>query len=378
MPKPLIAAALLCLAPPMAPAQSASLDGAEFTLAPIASDLQGPVFLTAAAGDPRLFVVEQPGTIIILDKGAARPSPFADLTESIRSGGVQGLLGLAFHPGYAANGRFFVAYTDPTGDLIIAEMAASSDPNRADPASLKPLLTVPHRDADNHNGGWIGFGPDGLLYIGTGDGGGGGDEANNAQNPDQLLGKILRIDVDKAAPYAIPPANPFAKGGGAPEIFVLGTRNPWRASFDGDQLYIGDVGQGEWEEIDVISTADAGANLGWRVMEGRACFNAGTCDTAGLTLPIHVFDHNDSCSVTGGYVYRGPAMPALQGRYFFSDFCSGALMSLRLQQGTAQQLSNLTPELGSLGPVTSFGQDAAGEIYVLTMDGTVSKLVPAD
>jgi glucose/arabinose dehydrogenase len=236
---------------------------------------------------------------------------------------------------------------------------------------------VPHDQADNHNGGWLGFGPDGLLYIGTGDGGRGGDPWGNAQNPDGRLGKILRIDVDAARPYAIPPANPFASGGGAPEIFALGLRNPWRAAFDGSDLYIGDVGQGDWEEINILTPASAGANLGWNRTEGPDCFKPSACDQTGLTPPVLVYNHDQGCSVTGGYVYRGTAMPALQGRYFFSDFCAGTLMSFRLSDGKATDPVTIPDALNSLGQVTSFGQDAAGELYILTLDGTVVKLVPA-
>ncbi len=346
-------------------------DGVTIAAQTIATGLDQPVHLAAPPGDPRLFIVEKTGLIRIIAEGALQDQPFLDLRSRISTASEQGLLGLAFHPGFARNSRFFVYYTDPRGTITVAEG------NAADPSRLTALLTVPHDQADNHNGGWLAFGPDDLLYIGTGDGGAGGDPWGNAQNPDVRLGKLLRLDVDAAKPYAIPPGNPFATGGGAPEIFALGLRNPWRAAFDGDLLYIGDVGQGEWEEVNVLKTTDAGANLGWNRAEGIGCFDAATCDLTGLTPPVHVYDHNLGCSVTGGYVYRGAAMPALQGRYFFSDFCTGNLMSFRLQNGQARDVVGMTDATTSLGQVSSFGQDSAGELYMLTLDGTVSKLVPA-
>jgi glucose/arabinose dehydrogenase len=367
-------ALLLALAlPGAAAAQSARIDGVILTLAPVAEGLDGPVALTSPPGDPRLFVVEQSGRIRIIADGNLQQTPFLDIAGEISSGGERGLLGLAFHPDHASNRRLFLYFTAPNGDIRIAE--ARADGSRADPASLRVLLTIPHREAANHNGGWLGFGPDGLLYAGIGDGGGAGDRRGNAQNPASLLGKILRLDVDGATPYAIPASNPFAKGGGAPEIFAMGLRNPWRNDFDGETLYIADVGQNEWEEISTITTADAGANLGWNVMEAHACFRAESCDPSGLVPPIHAYDHDLGCSITGGFVYRGSAIPALQGRYLFSDYCTGPLMSLRLEAGSA---TDITVSEGSFGNVTSFGEDSAGELYILTADGTVSRLIPAN
>ena len=371
--------------PALSLAQTATLDGVSVSLQTVATGLDSPVFLTSPPGDPRLFVLEQPGRIRIIAKGALATQPFLDIADQISSGGERGLLGLAFHPDHAANGRFFVYFTTPAGDIRIAGVQVSADADRADETSLRVLLTIDHSQAANHNGGWLAFGPDGLLYAGVGDGGGAGDRRGNAQNPENLLGKILRLDVDAdadadadaAAPYAIPAGNPYATGGGAPEIFALGLRNPWRNAFDGTDLYIADVGQGEWEEVNVISTRDAGANLGWNRMEGRACFGATACDQTGLTLPVHAYDHDSGCSITGGFVYRGAALPALQGRYFFSDYCSGALMSLRYQNGQATAIETSADTFGSLGNVTSFGQDSAGELYILLGDGTISRLIPA-
>ena len=345
-------------------------DGVTIAAQTVATGFDQPVFLTSPPGDPRLFVVEKTGRIHIISPGRHLPEPFLDLSSRVSTASEQGLLGLAFHPEFAANDRFFVYFTDPRGTITVAEGQS------ADPATLRILLTVPHDQAPNHNGGWLGFGPDGLLYIGTGDGGGAGDRRGNAQNPNRLLGKILRIDVDQATPYTIPPGNPFATSGGAPEIFALGLRNPWRAAFDGDLLYIGDVGQNAREEINVLRPTDAGANLGWNRVEGHACFKPANCDATGLTPPVHVYDHSLGCSVTGGYVYRGTAMPALQGRYFFSDFCAGTLMSFRLQGGAAQDITGSETNPASLGQITSFGQDSAGELYLLTYDGTLAKLVP--
>jgi glucose/arabinose dehydrogenase len=368
----------LCL-PGVAHAEqsAATVDGVAITLAPVAENLRQPIFLTAPKRDPRLFVVEQGGRIRIIENGAVRPEPFLDIADAIRSGGEQGLLGLAFHPAYATNGRFFVNYTDRQGDTQIVAYRVSPDASVADKSSAATILSV-DQPAPNHNGGWLGFGPDGFLYVGMGDGGRAGDPWGNGQNPNALLGKILRLDVDSAAPYAIPLENPFAKGGGAPEIFASGVRNPWRIAFDGNDIYVADVGQNKWEELSVIMAADAGANLGWNRMEGSACFRpSANCDTAGLVLPIHEYSRDGGCSITGGYVYRGSAIPELQGRYFFSDYCGGTLRALRYANGRAESVVDFGNELGSIGAVTSFGVDDAGEIYVLNAQGAIQKIVRA-
>lgn len=357
-------------------AQGSSVDGTPVTTRVLLNGLDQPVFVTSPPGEKRLFIVQQTGKIRIFREGQLVSKPFLNHETRISTGGERGLLGMAFHPNYAANGRLFVYFTNPDGDIQISEFSVSNDPDRANANSERILLTIPHRDAANHNGGWLGFGPDGFLYIATGDGGSAGDPMNNGQDKRQLLGKILRINVDGGSPYGIPPKNPFATRGGAPEIFALGLRNPWRASFDGERLYIGDVGQDKWEEISVIRTNDAGINLGWRLMEGPECFKPKTCDQTGLTLPVYSYDHGTGCSVTGGYVYRGKAMPALDGRYFFSDFCSGQLMSFRLRNGAARDFANLSDDLGSLGQISSFGQDGVGEIFILTLSGELRKIVP--
>jgi glucose/arabinose dehydrogenase len=334
---------------------------APFGLETVAEGLDHPVFVTAPAGDPRLFIVEQPGRIRIMVDGAVGDTPFLDIAELISSGGERGLLGLAFHPDYASNGRFFVNFTDPKGDTRVAEYKVSADPDAADPAIVKELLFV-DQPRGNHNGGWIAFGPDGLLYVAMGDGGGAGDPRNNAQNPRTLLGKMVRLDVD----------------GGEPEIFLSGVRNPWRNAWDGDDLYIADVGQSEWEEVNIVGIDDAGGNLGWRVLEGEACFTEMNCDTAGLTMPVHMYSHADGgCSITGGYVYRGAAIPALDGLYFFADYCDGILWSLRRDGDGVSDIQSYADTFGSLGQVTSFGVDSAGEMYLMTQDGLLQKFVPA-
>jgi glucose/arabinose dehydrogenase len=334
---------------------------APFALEVVAEGFEQPLFVTAPAGDTRLFVVEQTGKIRILEGGAVRERPFLDIGDELSSGGERGLLGLAFHPGYANNGRFFVNYTDRRGDTRVVEFGVSDDPNVADAAPVREHLFV-DQPQSNHNGGWVGFGSDGLLYVGMGDGGGSGDAQNRAQDDAQLLGKILRLDVD---------------AGGPPEVFVKGVRNPWRNAFDGETLYIADVGQNVWEEIHVVTLADAGANLGWNLMEADSCFRPReNCDQNGLTLPVAAYSHDEGCSVTGGYVYRGAAVPAIEGRYFYGDYCSGTLWSFRLVNGAATEITSYFDAFGAIGPITSFGLDGAGEMYLVTQDGIIRKFVP--
>lgn len=334
---------------------------APFKLEVVAEGLSQPLFVTAPADDPRLFVLEQSGTIRILEGGEVVSDPFLDVSGLISTGGERGLLGLAFHPDYAGNGRFFINYTDRAGHTQVVEYAVTDDPNIAAPDPVQVVLSV-EQPYGNHNGGWIDFGPDGLFYIGMGDGGAGGDPQGNGQNPDALLGKILRMDVDT---------------GTAPEVFVTGVRNPWRNAFDGDDVYIADVGQVEWEEISVITLDDVGANLGWNIMEGAACYQPREgCDDSGLVLPIHAYSHAEGCSITGGYVYRGAAIPEIDGVYFFADYCSGIVSSLRYADGAMTELTNYAEALGSIGPITSFGLDSAGELYLTTQDGRLMQFVP--
>jgi len=341
--------------------------GNETELELVAAGLSSPVYLTAPRGDPRLFIVEQEGTIRIIEGGVVRPQPFLDIRARVQSGGERGLLGLAFHPAYGANGWFYVNYTDTNCDTRIERYQVTADPYVADPASAELVLAIAQPFA-NHNGGMMAFGPDHALYIATGDGGGSGDPDGNAQDLSSLLGKILRLDVDTQLPYAIPADNPFRNVTGARgEIWAYGLRNPWRFSFDfeADRLFIADVGQNSWEEINVVPASRAGANYGWNIMEGRHCFGASSCNTADLTLPVLEYPNGDEgCSVTGGYVYRGEAIPEIRGHYFYSDFCGGWIRSFRVSGNTVTDQQDW--DVGNIGMVLSFGEDAASELYVLT------------
>ena len=347
----------------------------------VVQGLTRPVHLTSPAGDSRLFIVEQPGRIRIVENGQLLPTPFLDISAKVKSSGnEQGLLGVAFHPNYASNGYLYVNYTSQSGafgDTQIERYRVSTDRNRVDPASVKRILSI-EQPASNHNGGHLLFGPDGMLYIPTGDGGRAGDPWGNGQNTNALLGKILRIDVDRGDPYSIPSNNPFAgRAGARGEIWAYGLRNPWRIDFDpaAGLLYIADVGQNAWEEVHVAPAQQAGINYGWNRMEGTHCYPAGeACDRQGLHIPQLEYPHPDGCSIAGGYVYRGRAIPALTGHYFYGDFCGGWVRSFRYSDGRATDTRKW--ELGSIGQVLSFGEDSAGELYVTSMNGTVYKLVP--
>lgn len=338
-----------------------------------------PVQVTHAGdGSGTLYVVEQGGRIRTLRNGAVGAVPFLDIGTRVIAGGEQGLLGVAFPPGYATNGAFYVNYTRAgDGATVIARYHVTQDPDVADPSSEEILLVIDQPFA-NHNGGQIAFGSDGYLYIGTGDGGSGGDPQGNAQNPSSLLGKILRIDVDNGTlPYAVPPGNPFAgQAGFRGEIWAMGLRNPWRFSFDrgtGD-LYIGDVGQSSFEEIDVQPAASAGGeNYGWNVLEGNSCYGGATCDPSGYAAPAAVYDHSGGkCSITGGTVYRGAAYPAMQGIYFFGDFCSGEVFGLA-RDGSAWETTLL---LDTPVRISSFGEDGAGNLFATDYGGgTVQEIV---
>jgi glucose/arabinose dehydrogenase len=304
-----------------------------------------------------------------------RGAAFLDLSDLVSCCSERGLLGLAFHPGYEANGLFYVNYTDVNGDTVVAEYARGASPEIADPTARRILFTV-DQPFPNHNGGMLAFGPDDLLYIGLGDGGGQGDPFGNAQRLDTKLGKILRIDVD-----TYPAPAPGNVRGGDPDVWDFGVRNPWRFSFDratGD-LYIGDVGEVSFEEIDVEPRGQGGRNYGWSVTEGLHCFGAASCDTAGITFPVIEYDHESGdCSVTGGYVYRGAAIPELHGRYFYGDFCSNRVRTFVWNGTAATDARELTADLESatvLGAVTSFGEDAAGELLVVDRRGAVFRVV---
>lgn len=357
--------------------QIVPLSNVNLGLVPIAMGLERPTFLTTADDNSnRLFIVEQVGRIQIIDNGAVKPAPFLDISDIVGSdANEQGLLSLAFHPNYAQNGLFFVNYTNKQGDTIIARYSVSSNPDLADPNSAEVLLTISQPYA-NHNGGQIAFGPDGYLYIGMGDGGAANDPQNRAQDLTTLLGKILRIDVDNGVPYGAPETNPFVTDSeNRPEIWSYGWRNPWRFSFDmqtGD-MYVGDVGQNKYEEIDVEpANAGGGKNYGWRLMEGFHCFNPEECDPSslGVELPIAEYEHSAGCSVTGGYVYRGSQIAALIGTYLYADYCTGTIWGIRNQpDGTWEQAEILQTDHS----ISSFGQDQTGELYLLDHQGGVYK-----
>lgn len=351
------------------------------TLVEVASGFNHPVDLQQPAdGSGRFFVVEQAGTIRIIQNGVVLAPPFLDITSKVDSSGTEmGLLGLAFTPGFAQNHRFFVHYDRSIGGQIqsvIAEYQVSaSDANQADPASERILLTV-NQPFTNHKGGQLAFGSDGFLYIGLGDGGSEGDPLGNGQNLQTLLGKMLRIDVNATGPgtqYSVPPDNPFVSGGGLPEIWAYGLRNPWRFSFDraNGNLFAADVGGDRIEEVNLITR---GGNFGWNITEGTLCFNpASGCNETGLILPIAEYDHSEGNAIIGGYVYHGTSVPALQHAYIFGDLGTGKIWILT--QGSAETF-NRTLLLTTGRTLSSFGQDQAGEVYVVDYNGIVFQIGP--
>jgi glucose/arabinose dehydrogenase len=360
--------------PPLAP-QAAPVVGAVSYL----SGFTGPVHIANAGdGSGRLFVVEQRGRIRLIKDDVLQAAPFLDITSRVTgAGGEQGLLSVAFPPDYASSGHFYVYYNNTAGNIVVARYGLTSNPDAADPASEQVILPIAHPTYGNHNGGQMAFGADGYLYIATGDGGGGGDPSNNAQNHNSLLGKILRIDVESGVdPYAVPPSNPYVGVSGyRGEIWALGLRNPWRFSFDRltHDLYIADVGQGTYEEVDFQPAASPGGeNYGWRIMEANACYNPSSCSSAGLTLPVTYYAHSLGCSVTGGMVYRGALFPGLQGYYFYGDYCSGRIWSLIQSGGTWQ--SELV--LDTTFNISTFGEDEQGEVFFANLaSGTLYRLV---
>jgi len=343
------------------------LEQLNLTLKPVASGFAKPLYLTHAH-DQRLFVVQQAGQIMIIEGGVTRPTPFLDIKTRVGSNGnEQGLLSVAFHPNYQKNGLFYVNYTNLEGSTTIARYHVSADPNVADEISEQILLTIP-QPYSNHNGGHILFGPDGYLYIGMGDGGAANDPHNNGQSLNTLLGKILRLDVDTGSPYGVPQDNPFITTAAArPEIWSFGWRNPWRMAFDaatGD-LYVADVGQNQYEEVDVeLAGSGGGQNYGWRLMEASHCFNPTSCDPATLkvVMPIAEYPHSQGCSVTGGYVYHGTQFPQLNGVYLYADYCTGTVWGLRHEADGSWSQAEL---LASGKIISSFGLDAAGELYLI-------------
>ncbi len=336
-------------------------------------------YLTNAGdGSQRLFVVEKVGRVRIVEAGEMLEAPFLDISDLVdASSSEKGLLSIAFPPDYGQTGEFYVNYTARASDggtVIARYQVSASDPNRADPASAQIVLAFA-QPAPNHNGGQIQFGPDGYLYIGTGDGGAAGDPWDNAENLQSVLGKMLRLDVRGQQTYAIPPDNPFAGQPGSEPIWAYGLRNPWRFSFDrltGD-LYIGDVGQGSWEEVDFVAAGSAGGiHFGWDTMEGRHCFEPSQdCETAGKVMPVAEYSHSQGCSITGGYVYRGQRFPALNGVYLYGDYCSGLIWGL-WQDADGEWQSRMLLESGA--NIASFGEDEAGELYMLDLSGVVYRL----
>ncbi len=367
-------------APMSAPTSAPATTASEVDLELIADGLTRPDYLTHA-GDDRLFVLEQPGRIRIIENGQLLKQPFLDITDRVlSSSNEQGLLSVAFEPNYAAaggaaTGRFYVNYTRKGDGATIVEryQVSAADPNVADKASATEVIVIDQPEP-NHNGGLIKFGPDGYLYIGMGDGGGAGDRhgsIGNGQDLRALLGKMLRLDVVNQTTYAIPSSNPFGN-----EIWALGVRNPWRFSFDrmtGD-LYMADVGQNQYEEVNFQPAASTGGeNYGWRIMEGTHCFNPqSNCDQTGLVQPIAEYSHAEGCSVTGGYVYRGAQYPAWQGQYFFADYCIGTIWSLtREATGGWSRADRLAAGMR----ISSFGEDVNGELYVIDHGGAVYRMI---
>lgn len=368
--------------PPLPTPSGPSPDKSSFKLTRIAAGLQSPVYVTGSGdGSGRLFIVEQIGRIRILENGALLPKPFLDIRSLVVSGGERGLLSVAFHPQFKTNGVFVVDYTrasktpSEVGDTVIERFTVTPDSNVVDPASGQNLMVINQPQA-NHNGGLVKFGPDGLLYIGMGDGGNGGDTGfghapqGNGQSLATLLGKMLRIDVGATGPYTIPPGNPHFGPGTKREIWAYGLRNPWRFSFDratGD-LYIGDVGQNAWEEIDYQPAGFAGgANYGWPLWEATHRYRGGPAPS-GDTKPVAEYSHaGGQCSVTGGYVYRGARIPALSGFYFFGDYCAGRIWALIKFGGHWR----LTLVRDTAYHISSFGEDDAGELYLVDLSGAV-------
>lgn len=367
--------------PPASPAPR--LAHIAITLEPFANVPGGPIAITAPDdGTRRLFVAAQDGKIwVVKSDGSVLPDPMLDIGGLTSTGFEQGLLGLATHPTYPTDPRIFINYTNTEGDSVVASATIDpNDPNRLDESTLTKILFV-DQPYENHNGGSVQFGPDGDLYLSFGDGGSGGDPRGNGQNLQQLLGKILRIDINggaAAGPYRIPSDNPHATGGGEPEIWLWGLRNPWRMSFDratGD-LWIGDVGQEAWEEIDVARQGTKNLNFGWNVMEGSHCFNHRTCATEGLTFPVSDYGRDLGCTVIGGYVYRGKQTQFLDGAYVFADYCSGRIMALDAAS------DGLTPPvqvgMGPEGQISAFGESADGELFVTTLDGHVWRVAATE
>lgn len=344
----------------------------------VASGLAQPTVVTSPVDDERLFVVERTGVIGVIRPGEGlAEQPFLDLSDEVTSGGIeQGMLGLAFHPRFRTNELFYVYYVDATGQRTLAEFRGSD--GAADPTSGRVLFSLPQPPGSvdiRHYGGMLMFGPDGYLYVSLGDG---ADARGQGQDPGTVFGAILRLDVDSADPYGIPADNPFAEGEGAPEVWAYGLRNPWRFSIDAVEslVYVADVGQETWEEVNVLPFEDGGANLGWPASEGNHCFLDSECDLAAFTTPVLEYGHENGCSITGGHVYRGAAVPELTGHYFYGDWCGGWVRSFRYEEGVVKDEMDWSEDLAGVGQPNAFGLDRAGELYVASYAGDVFKIVP--
>jgi glucose/arabinose dehydrogenase len=351
----------------VAPSDLIPLDAVgDLVLEPVGDGITFPIFVTARPGDDRLYVATQDGTVQSMNRDGSDLQQVLDIRGRVWFAGERGLLGLAFHPDDPE--RVFVHYSK-SGDFSTAVVEFRMPIDGSDPERVQLILSHP-QPAPNHNGGMIAFGPDGYLYLALGDGGGGGDQYRNGQNPSTLLGAILRIDVDSDEPYAIPMSNPFVDGAeGAPEVLFWGLRNPWRFSFDGDDMWIADVGQGDWEEINQIDLGRAGANLGWPIVEGTHCYEGPDtlCEDNDFSHPVYEYNHDGGrCSVTGGYVYRGSNHPEVDGVYFFGDYCSSEVMAIRVEGG--EVVDSRTFETG-LEYLSSFGVDHDGELYLTAASG---------
>lgn len=368
--------------PPPTPTPTPTPPAVTLALRDVATVSQA-VFATAPAGDSRLFIVTRDGLVRIMQNGQLLPTPFLDIAARVSTSGEGGLLSMAFDPDYARNGHFYLYYTDLAHNIVVERGSVSPLANLANPTAWLTIISIAHPRYTNHFGGLVAFGPDGMLYLGTGDGGGAGDPDGNAQDPLALLGKLLRLDVRNAtlaSPYEIPASNPYAgMSSRRNEIWAMGLRNPWRFNFDGGSLYIADVGQFRREEVNIAGAGAGGLNYGWNTMEGTLCYIASTCSQAGLTLPAFEYDHGtnnvNGCSITGGYVYRGKAIPELAGSYFYSDYCAGFLKSFTSAGTGISALKDWAT--GDVGRILSFGHDSDGELYLIADTGKLHKIVRA-
>lgn len=364
---------------PVAPVDPAASPLRGLTLEQVAEGLSEPSALASPPGDERLFVLERPGRLRIIDDGRLLIAPALDLTADIDTRGERGLTGIAFHPRFRDNRKVYLLYETLHGSGRLVEYLVNGfNRNRLDPESARVILEMSQEDFF-HQGGDLEFGPEGYLWVTFGDDGAIGDPNANGQDPTTLDGTVLRIDVDSGDPYVIPPDNPFADGaGGAPEVWAFGLRNPWRIAIDAPSrlLYVPDVGQFTWEEINVAPLDEPGLNFGWPIREGDACYEADRCETSGFAEPVLVYGHDEGCAVIGGPVYRGHAIPEITGQFFYGDHCGGWVRSIEVDASGLVASHDWTADLGQIPSITSFGTDALGEIYLTTLDGKVYRIVP--